>query len=320
MPPLPTHSIPLSLCYVTPTFGRDIERFALLRRSLALFSPDIPHLACVDTEDCALFERRFGQERNLRIIPTAEILPPALEAERRLWRSWRGRLAERVGWRLKLGPHPFTGWKMQQIVKLDLLADLPYAAAVFLDSDIVLCGPVTAEDYFEAGRLRLLETPALTYEDYFFEVGRQILIGGDLQAPMQGLNYIHQAPRFLSRTGATLRRHLEAHHRDWRRKFFQQAFPAEYQLLGYAARVLENGEGYCPEPLPPDEWLYCVKETAHLEPQLMRCQAERGRRKFLLVQSNLGLPEAEYLPRIFALIEQITANPAPAREGLCHAE
>ncbi|WP_270937242.1 DUF6492 family protein [Falsiroseomonas oryzae] len=296
-----------SLCYVTPSFAPDIERFALLRRSLALFSPDIPHIAYVDTEDCAQFRDRFGQERNLEIVPTAELLPAAVEAERRFWRSWRGRVAERIGWRLKLGARPFTGWKLQQVIKLEAICRLPHDAAVFLDSDLVLCGRMEAADFFADGRLRLLETPAASYEDFAFEIARQILVGAPLLEPARAFNYIHQAPRFLTRTGQALRRHLDSRHTDWRVRFFRESFPSEYDLLGWATRVLEGYVGYHVEDTPPESWVYNVKTMDALDAQLAECRAEGGHRKFILVQSNLRMPVAEYLPRVQALIEDLAA-------------
>jgi hypothetical protein len=299
---------PPSLCFVTPTYRADLERFALLRRSIGLFAPGIPHLAFVDTEDAALFRRRFGAERGLEIIASAEILPRAIEAGRRRRRSWQGALLQRIGWRLGLETRMASGWKLQQIIKLEALARLPYAAAVFLDSDIVLCGRLAPADFFDGTALRLLETPALTYEDHAFEVARQILVGGSLLQRACAFNYIHQAPRFLRRTGQTLLQHLGATHADWTARFYAQAFPSEYCLLGHTARVLEDYADYRREDSDPESWIYNVKTADALEPQLARCRHERGARKFLLVQSNMHLAQADYLPRVDALLKELAAS------------
>lgn len=297
----------LSLCYMTPSFHGDLERFALLRRSLQLFSPDIPHLAYVDTEDCPLFRKRFGGETNLTIVPSAEILPARIEAERRFWRGWRGWIARRIGWRLGLSAS-FTGWKMQQIIKLEAAVRVPFDAVVFLDSDIFLCAPVTERDFVADGALTLLETPAATYEDMAFEVGRQLLVDGALHVPVEAFNYIHQAPRFLRRTAATLLDCLRARHQDWHAALLKATFPSEYDLLGYAARVLEGYRGYRLETMPRPEWLYEVKQRSVLEDQMALCRGERGRRKFFLIQSNMRIPVDEYLPAAFALIEDLAGG------------
>jgi hypothetical protein len=301
----------LSLCYMTPTFGPDIERFALLRYSLRAFSPDILHMAFVDTEDLALFRARFGGEPGLRLVATAEVLPPRVEAQRRFWRSWRGRLADRVVWRLGrlgLGQRAYSGWKLQQIVKLYAAAKAESDAVVFLDSDIFLCGPVAAADYMADADLRLLETPAKLFEDYAFEVSCRILVGERLNAPADANLYIHQAPRFLRRTAMALLAHLEGTHQNWTARFYEQPFPSEYNLLGYAARVLEGYHGYRREMTPSEEWLYEVKERSQLAGALEACSREQGRRKFFLVQSNMQLPEHDYIPAARALIDTLTGR------------
>jgi hypothetical protein len=294
------------LCYVTPTFARDINRFALLRKSLALFSPDIPHIAIVHSEDFGVFRERFSADRNLQIIPTSSVLPRKLEAARRSLQSWRGYLTQRVAWRSGL-VRPASGWKFQQISKLELITQIPYDVVVFLDSDLTLCGLMNRADYVANGRLRLLETRATSYEDYAFEISRQILIGGDLLMAADAFNYIHQAPRFLTRTAKRLKQRLEGTHRDWHRRFIAEAFPSEYNLLGYCARVLEEYDGYLVETRPPAEWMYDIKVHEDLRERLGLCRQEFGQRRFIRVQSNLSIPETEYLPVVANMIEEFAA-------------
>ena len=296
-----------SLAYITPTFGRDIERFSLLRKSLNAFSPEIPHFVYVDTEDCNLFKERFKNERNVHFIATADILPTHIEAQRRLWRSWRGKIIERVGWRLGINTRFFTGWKLQQLVKLEALSACPFDAGIFLDSDLIMCGKVRVDDFTTAdNKLRLLETKACNYEDFVFESNRQVLVGGSLLAPANAFNYIHQAPRFFKRTAASLKSHLSKVHKDWRLSFFQLDYPSEYALLGYAARELENYGGYHIEKTPQQEWCYNVKERSELERHLDLCRQESGKRKFLLIQSNLGIPADEYASIIEFLLGSLS--------------
>jgi hypothetical protein len=293
-----------SLVYITPTFGRDIERFSLLRKSLNVFSPEIPHFVYVDTEDCSLFQKRFKDETNVHFIPTGDILPERLEIQRRLWRSWRGKAIERIGWRLGVNTRFFTGWKLQQILKLEALAECTADAGIFLDSDLIICGRIREEDFITSNnKLRLLETKACNYEDFVFEANRQILVGGSLLARAHAFNYIHQAPRFFKRTAASLIGHLSKVHKDWHSSFFHLDFPSEYALLGYAARELENYNGYDIEETPQQEWCYNVKERSDLGSYLELCRQESGKRKFLLIQSNLGIPAVEYISIIEGLIE-----------------
>lgn len=298
----------ISFSFITPTFARDIERFALLRRSMNMFSCRIPHSVFVDTEDISLFNDRFGKEPGIHLIPTKDILPKKIENQRRMWRSWKGKTIERLGWRIGINAKFFSGWKLQQIVKIEALANSNTHAAAFLDSDIIFCGSVGIDEFIDKeNNVRLLETTAKNYEDYAFEVSRQILIGENLLRPAEAYNYIHQAPRFLRRTGKTLKKHLEAVHRDWYSSFFHQNFPSEYSLLGYTARQLESYEGY---KIERDEinWCYNVKSKADLPTYLNLCKKESGIRKFLLIQSNLGLPLEEYLPQTEELIRSLSGT------------
>lgn len=268
-----------------------------------MFSCDIPHLAFVDTEDMPLFKERFGAEANLQLLTTAEILPKSIEVRRAMWRSWKGKMLERAGWRLGINARIFTGWKLQQIVKIEALANLKTEVAAFLDSDMIFCAPVGQDEFIDSDdNVRLLETPAINYEDFAFEISRQILVGGNLLQPANAFNYIHQAPRFLKCTAATLKRHLEKKHKDWYSSFFRQSFPSEYSFLGYAARELEGYAGYRVEHSNQSEWCYNVKFKSDLQSCLNLCRQEAGKRKFLLIQSNLQMPISEFLPETEKLL------------------
>jgi hypothetical protein len=295
----------LSVCYLTVTFANDIERFALLRHSIKLFSSDIEHVVCVDSEDLPLFTQRFGGERKLTLIPTSDIIPPWLERLRRFWRRFRKPFMERIAWRMFLDVR-FSGWKLQQIVKLTAAPRVTQEAIVFLDSDVFLCGNVTDSDFINSGDLLLLETPAENYEDFTFEAHRQILVGHPFVEKASCFNYIHTPPRFLRRTAARTLAHLEATHKDWQSAIIESSFPAEYNLLGWTVRTVENYAGYRHHPAQPDEWAYVVKDFALLDATLDACREERGSRKFFLIQSNMR--ESAYIPRARALIEELASH------------
>jgi hypothetical protein len=295
-----------SLCYLTVSYAADLERFALLRHSLRLFSPDIPHLVYVDSEDVPLFTRRFGDERGIDIRPTLEVLPPEVEASRRLWRSWRGRLLDRLCWRLHLH-RSYSGWKLQQVVKLEAARRAPAEAIVFLDSDVFLCAPTNADVFFAEHCLLLHESAAVLYEDYAFETARQIMISGNLSCTSVAYKYIHQSPRFLRRTASDLIEHLGSVHPNWIEKFFDTPMASEYNLLGWAVRTLNRYEGYHRETLPAEGWAYEVKRPGDLAGMIATCRQEQGARRFFLVQSNMGLEAANYIPMVTQMLDELAA-------------
>ena len=293
-----------SLCYLSVSYAADIERFALLRHSMALFSSGIEHIVYVHTEDLGLFQRRFGQDRGVTILPFADLLPTRLERMRQFWRRFGRIIKDRIAWRFFLRVN-FTGWKLQQIVKLLAATRVPHEAFVILDSDEFLCGRVTAEDFFDGSKLILLEAPAATYQSLAYEAYRQVLVGGWFSDRAECFQYIHTPRRFLRRTAERLLAHLEATHRDWQREFIAAPLPSEYQLLGWCARTLEGRDGYRLRSDPPEQWAYYAMNETDIEPTLALCRAERGRRKFFVIQSNIG--DFGYIPRARALIEELAA-------------
>ena len=248
---------PRSICYLTVSYAADIERFALLRRSVTLFSPGIPHHVFVDTEDVALFRQRFGSEPGITIHASAEVLSPRTERLRRFWRRFRKPFHDYLGWRVLLDV-TFTGWKVQQIIKLAAAPRVTEDAIVFLDSDTFLCHSITAGDYFAGDDLVLLETPAETYEDFLFEAHRQLIIDDSLRDKAACFNYIHTPPRFLRRTAARTLAYLEAAQDNWEHAIIHWGFPAEYNILGWTLRTLERHEGYRHRPGPKEDWAVVV--------------------------------------------------------------
>lgn len=291
-----------SVCYITPTYGGDIERFALLRESISLFSPDIKHIAYVHTEDCAAFERRFGRQSNLAFCPTSDVLSPILETRRqRPGKRLSQRFADKFGGPLGLRADIIPGWLTQQVVKLEALARADVDAVVFLDSDLVLCGPVSAHDHFVDGKLILLEARATNYEDYAFEISRQIIMGGNLLETADAFNYVHVPPRFLSRTASNLITRLRSKDALWQERIVSQQFLSEYNLLGYLAREVERYDGYHVDR-HPENHSYSVKAPSDLAVQIQACRDEGGARKFFQLQSNLSIPAEQYVPKLKTLM------------------
>ncbi len=303
-----------SLCLLTISYAPDLERFALLRHSLDVFAPQFEHVVVVDTEDLPVFSARFSGNRHLRLLPTAAVLPVKVERQRRFWGGRPGRWLRHLEWRIPSHTRLYSGWKLQQIAKIEAAAQLSADAVMFLDSDTFLTHPLTHGDLFDSeGRLYLRECQAETYEDFAFEVGRQILFRGPLSDRAEAFKCILPAPRFLTRTAVALRTALRAMHKDWVQTFYQTPFPSEYNLLGHVARAMERYAGYAPDPRGRDDWGYEVKHPSKLEPTIQQCEQEQGRRQFFLVQSNMRIPPADYMPRLKHMIDAFALHqPAAA--------
>lgn len=211
-------------------------------------------------------------------------------------------------WRLNLN-QPVNGWKIQQITKIEALATLPYEAVVFVDSDVVFCAPVAPDYYFHDGKLILLESPAQTYLHYAFEASRAILMQGGLGKgnTAESYNYNHHPVCFLSRTGRRLRDHLLGCHENWYQSFLNLELPAEFNLMGYTARVLEQYDGYHVDHSCVSRWNYRATEPQHFDDCLNACRTEGAARKFMWVQSNMRLPESQWKSHLTRLITDLAA-------------
>ena len=289
-----TASIP-SMCFITPTFRRDFQQFALQRRTMAAFAADIPHVVIVDEEDMGLFRSRFRDDLkgNLILKSSKDVLPTILE---------RGRYFARFKFlrsffkRVPGGPILSRGWCAQQLMKIYALAAMEYDFAVLLDSDVFLCGFVTPEFFLRDGLPRLFEGPADDAEKMDFDISTHLILGRPLHQVKQLYDYIFSPSVFRKSTAAKLLEVLtERGTRRWLKDFHLQRRPSEYNLLGYVAREIEGYEGYRREPCLPSDLHYSIryeKDLEHLQETISSLKKGNNDRKFFLLQSTLGLEGA----------------------------
>ncbi len=276
-----------SISILTPSYSGDIQRFSLLRRSVRLFAPGIPHLAIVHSEDCGEFVDRFRGDPSLEIIATSDVLPASVERRRRRSRrAWPTR-----GW---LHERTIKGWHAQQLSKIFALAECRYEAAVFLDSDVFVCHPLSWDYFYVDGLLKLFRQQARTAEQLDYDIATHDILGNPLHTITALYDYIFHPACFRKSSAVSLlaefnRRGLARRER-WLRRFLQEKRPSEYNLLGYAATVLEGRAGY--------HLIECAPEDLH---HSIRFDEDRGRlveeienlrarpKPFALVQSTLGI-------------------------------
>lgn len=159
----------LSLCFMTPTWGRDLGHFRWLRRSLERSGlADVPHIVVVQTEDKALFMPYAKDGVDLK--STAEVLPKSVE-QGRLICSQRSRIYgrrltkfcasvnKRFSWCKWMR---YAGWQVQQITKLAVAVDAPYDIVVFVDSDMLITRPFDLQLFAPDGRVTVFESNYLT--------------------------------------------------------------------------------------------------------------------------------------------------------------
>lgn len=286
-----------SLCFLTASYIGDIDRFSILRRSINHFAPGFAHLVVVHTEDCAEFRRRFRDEPNLRIIPTAEVLPPRVELHRR-----------------KSGPKWFTGkwkhgrllikgWYAQQLAKIYTLAACPYESAVFLDSDVFLCRPLDFSYFYVDGRLKLFRCRALNAESIDFDISTHDILGNPLHEITNLYDYVFHPACFRRSTAITLLEEFKRRKRStWVRRFLAQIRPSEYNLLGYSATVLEQCADYCLIECNPTDLHHSIRfpeDRVRLAEEIEVMQT--APRHFALIQSTIKIP----FPRVAEVFDKV---------------
>lgn len=158
-----------NLCLITPTWSGDKVHFELMRASLERSAlAATPHHVVVQTEDLEAF--RSCASPAVRLVATRDVLPGDVEVLRQQGRRWQTRLG-RGGTRLigslaRYASWPrwvtHTGWHVQQITKLAVVAASEIDTVVAMDSDVVVTRHARADDFLHPERIVCLEhwTPA----------------------------------------------------------------------------------------------------------------------------------------------------------------
>lgn len=276
-----------SICFLTPSYAGDIRRFSLLRRSVKLFAPAIPHLAVVHSEDRREFVERFRGEPGLEIIATADVLPPSIERRRRRsGPSWRAR-----GW---LAGRTIKGWHAQQLSKIFALAECRYDAAVFLDSDVFVCRPLGCDYFYVNESLKLFRRQAANAEQLDYDIATHDILGNPLHTITALYDYIFHPACFRRSSAVSLLAELDrrglARRQRWLRRFLQEKRPSEYNLLGYAATVLEGLAGYHLIECEPEDLHHSIRypeDRSRLDEEIENMRTRP--KPFALIQSTVGI-------------------------------
>ena len=297
-----------SLCFITTTYSADLQRFALLRRSVKMFAAErYTHLAVVNTEDCAQFRRHFRGDADLEIVASADVLPWNVEQQRRK-SGLRGKVERLFNQKLVRR----VGWLAQQLMKIFALAECPADAALFLDSDVFLCKPLARNFFFVDGNLKLFRRPAVNAEGFDFDISTHEILGNPLHQVKELFDYIYSPCSFRKSTALALFSEFERRRRNtWVRRFLAEHRPSEYNLLGYAASVLEQFRGYHLVECEPSDLNHSIRfpEDRNRFVSIVECMLHQTK-QFALVQSRLGI-EAVEVERAFDRLARALPAPVP---------
>jgi hypothetical protein len=226
---------------VTPSYRLDLERCALLNRSLGAFAGSFEHWIVVDRGDLALF--RHLESSRTRVVAKEEVLP-----------VWVGRVDTlRVGLRsnvwVQARGRPIRGWLLQQLVKLAVAERLSADVLVYADSDVVLIRPFSVEAVVDgAGRVRLYERPGCVDEAMPDHMGWHRSSEKLLGIAPKGVplpNFISTLVPWRRENVLALLEHVErTTGRHWLRALAAAWDVSEYTLYGrFVREVLGSGAG-----------------------------------------------------------------------------
>jgi hypothetical protein len=249
------------------------------------------HLAVVNTEDCAQFRRHFRGDTDLEIVASADVLPWNVEQQRRK-SGLRGKVERLFNQKLVRR----VGWLAQQLMKIFALAECPADAAVFLDSDVFLCKPLVRDFFFVDGNLKLFRRPAVDAEGFDFDISTHDILGNPLHQVKDLFDYIYTPCSFRKSTALALFAEFERRRRrnEWIRLFLIQGRPSEYNLLGYAASVLEQFRGYHLVECEPSDLNHSIRfpEDREKFASMVECMLDQTK-QFAFVQSTSGIEAVE---------------------------
>ncbi len=313
------------LCFITPTWRGDLDRFALLRESLVAFGHGaVPHYALINTEDRPLLE-------NLRLpnvipVTTAELLVPTLEAGRlrylharggRRWKTFKRSLNKRLG----LFPDArYYGWQIQQLIKLQAVAQLPHDVFVCFDSDNVVTGAFGLEEFVPGGKVALYELtaglePGHKASPWFVNACRllDVPVPPDLQR-----DYVNQPVVFEKRAMQALHDWLERrYHRPWYESILGQklGFWSEFMTYGVFVREHLKFAGFaCTQAHRDALWIVNEEQRRNAGELIRRAFADPAIKLLVLQADDHGhWPLSRFLP---VLREQLAAVAQSGRASL----
>lgn len=154
------HTLNGKICLISCSYAEDYDQLSLLLASIKNSNlRKIPHYIVVHTEDIDKFQS--FNNRNVTIIPTADILPSEVETRRinakKYYDMYGRRISKALGSASRYLGHPrwpsYTGWHTQQICKLVLASRENYEHVLALDSDSLVSPNATLDNLLKEGMI-----------------------------------------------------------------------------------------------------------------------------------------------------------------------
>ena len=300
---------------VTPSYRNDFQLAVDLCRSVdEFFEGDFEHILIVPQRDMAMFSGLKGPRRRVITqqsvlaaqgftylpLPTQIRIPPFLDLRLRqqVWCCGVGRI---------------SGWVTQQLIKLSASSLSDAELILFLDSDVLLFRPLSAERLRRGGRTDLHRAPMrddLHEHHGWYRTAREVLGVGNASPPP--FNYIGQLITWNRSNLVRLHRHIsEVCGEPWQRALARRRNFAEYILYGvFCDEVLGAASGHAAQPseLTHSVWT----DATALNAQSVR-EGMQDTHVALHMQSTLRLPIEQRRLLLRAVIDHEHADHGSVR-------
>jgi hypothetical protein len=172
---------------------------------------------------------------------------------------------------------------------------------------VLICRELDSKYFYVDGRLKLFRQQAVNAESLDFDISTHDIIGNPLHGITRLYDYVFHPACFRRSSALRLLEELERRRRTqarWIRKFLSERRPSEYNLLGYAATVLEECAQYHLIECHPSELHHSVRfpeDRAHFAAEMERMLTQP--KPFALVQSTLRIDPAQIASFFHRLIK-----------------
>ena len=214
-----------ALAVITPSYAPDLELCRDLNASVLAHTPaSTVHYIITPQRDLSLFSALQGQRTHVWSVD--QLIP----------RYFVGLPRANFWLNLRRPVPPVRGWVMQQVVKLQVAAQIEADVLLSVDSDVVFVRPVTAETFQQDGRICLYRRDAGVDESLprhliWHDVARTLLGVPRAQPPLP--DYIQSPNVWDRRTVLAMQARIEqVTGRPWLHAFAARPHISECTLYG----------------------------------------------------------------------------------------
>lgn len=278
----------------TPSHLGDLERALWMRRSIRRFlTTSCRHVIAVPRPDLGAFTRELQSDTDVELVAQEDAV------ESIFYPDWLYRLVARLApsqtWRLEeRAGRP--GWIVQQIVKLNCTRWVDRGAVLFVDSDLVFMRPFAPQDFgvTEGRRVLARVTPPREDSKHRSHINRSRQLLALPPGPSEHHYMAYPAIWYVDWV-KQLQDHLQATHKTgWQQTLFEAGHISEYTIYGLFVEELLKPEALQIQAAPFHHIVFDAQSFRDLKESREILDSVRRERLTLVVQSNLGVPVAEY--------------------------